>query len=39
MLVDQKSERVVVPLNASLQCDGTLELANSMFTKLVACRP
>lgn len=29
MLVDQKTERVIVPLNASLQAEGRLELANS----------
>ena len=29
MLVDQKTESVVVPLNASLESTGRLELANS----------
>ena len=32
MLVDQKTERVVVPLNASLGAEGRLELANSAYT-------
>jgi len=30
MLVDQKTEGVVVPLNEALGADGRLELANSM---------
>ena len=30
MLVDQKSESVVVPLNTALGSSGKLELANSM---------
>ena len=30
MLVDQKSESVVVPLNTALSSSGKLELANSM---------
>ena len=30
MLVDQKTEGVVVPLNKALGADGRLELANSM---------
>ena len=30
MFVDQKSERVVVPLNATLESEGRLELANSV---------
>ena len=29
MLVDQKTEGVIVPLNASLKSEGRLELANS----------
>lgn len=29
MLVDQRTEGVIVPLNAALQCEGRLELANS----------
>ena len=29
MLVDQLTEKVTVPLNAALQSEGTLELANS----------
>jgi len=33
MLVDQKTEGVVVPLNTSLQADGKLELANSTLRK------
>ena len=30
MLVDQKTESVVVPLNTALASQGKLELANSM---------
>jgi hypothetical protein len=30
MLVDQKTEAVVVPLNTELSSDGKLELANSL---------
>ena len=29
MLVDQRTEGVVVPLNSALDCNGKLELANS----------
>ena len=32
MLVDQKSESVVVPLNTALGSSGKLELANSMWS-------
>lgn len=32
MLVDQKTESVVVPLNTALAPQGNLELANSMWT-------
>jgi hypothetical protein len=32
MLVDQKTESVVVPLNTTLSPQGKLELANSMWT-------
>jgi hypothetical protein len=32
MLVDQKTESVVVPLNTALAPQGKLELANSMWT-------
>jgi hypothetical protein len=32
MLVDQKTESVVVPLNKALAPQGKLELANSMWT-------
>jgi len=32
MLVDQKTESVVVPLNTALAPPGKLELANSMWT-------
>ena len=35
MLVDQKTESVVVPLNASLKSDSKLELANSMYFAMV----
>ena len=31
MLVDQKTESVIVPLNDELDAPGKLELANSMF--------
>lgn len=34
MLVDQKSEKVVVPLNTALTSEGRLELANSQFFQL-----
>ncbi|KZT04533.1 dehydrogenase E1 and transketolase domain-containing protein 1 [Laetiporus sulphureus 93-53] len=34
MLVDQRTEDVVVPLNAVLQCEGKLELANSSLSEL-----
>ncbi|TFY77819.1 hypothetical protein EWM64_g6193, partial [Hericium alpestre] len=34
MLVDQKSEAVVVPLNAELQSKGRLELANSSLSEM-----
>ena len=30
MLVDQKTESVIVPLNTALTAEGNLELANSM---------
>lgn len=29
MLVDQKTEQTIVPLNDNLSCEGRLELANS----------
>ncbi|KAI0699000.1 dehydrogenase E1 and transketolase domain-containing protein 1 [Cytidiella melzeri] len=35
MLVDQQSENVVVPLNASLQSEGRLELANTLAEQLL----
>ena len=35
MLVDQKTEGVVVPLNAFLESEGRLELANSMCFDIV----
>lgn len=31
MLVDQKTEGVVVPLNVSLKSEGRIELANSVY--------
>jgi probable 2-oxoglutarate dehydrogenase E1 component DHKTD1 len=31
MLVDQNTEKVIVPLNDELNSEGRLELANSMF--------
>ncbi|OBZ67945.1 putative 2-oxoglutarate dehydrogenase E1 component DHKTD1, mitochondrial [Grifola frondosa] len=34
MLVDQTTEGVVVPLNAALDCDGRLELANSSLSEM-----
>ena len=34
MLVDQTTEDVTVPLNAQLDCEGRLELANSKFLTL-----
>ncbi|KAI0084520.1 dehydrogenase E1 and transketolase domain-containing protein 1 [Irpex rosettiformis] len=34
MLVDQKTERVVVPLNAALGAEGRLELANSSLSEM-----
>ncbi|EMD32179.1 hypothetical protein CERSUDRAFT_118815 [Gelatoporia subvermispora B] len=34
MLVDQRTEGVIVPLNANLDCDGRLELANSHLSEL-----
>jgi hypothetical protein len=36
MMVDQKTERVIVPLNTQLEASGKLELANSeSWIKLV----
>jgi probable 2-oxoglutarate dehydrogenase E1 component DHKTD1 len=35
MLVDQTSERVIVPLNDQLHAEGKLELANSMFSNVM----
>lgn len=35
MLVDQKTEGVIVPLNASLKAKGRLELANSKSIYLI----
>lgn len=32
MLVNQRTEDVIVPLNAQLGCEGKLELANSELT-------
>ena len=34
MLVDQKTEGVVVPLNLALDCEGRLELANSSLSEM-----
>ena len=34
MLVDQKTEGVVVPLNLALDCTGRLELANSSLSEM-----
>ena len=34
MLVDQKSESVVVPLNTALGSSGKLELTNSMWWRI-----
>ncbi|KAI0918481.1 hypothetical protein AcV5_002463 [Taiwanofungus camphoratus] len=34
MLVDQRTEGVIVPLNTQLQCDGRLELANSSLSEM-----
>ncbi|OSD05011.1 dehydrogenase E1 and transketolase domain-containing protein 1 [Trametes coccinea BRFM310] len=34
MLVDQRTEGVVVPLNLALECDGRLELANSSLSEM-----
>ena len=34
MLVDQKTEGVVVPLNLALDCKGRLELANSSLSEV-----
>ncbi|TFK82881.1 dehydrogenase E1 and transketolase domain-containing protein 1 [Polyporus arcularius HHB13444] len=34
MLVDQKTEGVVVPLNLALECSGRLELANSSLSEM-----
>ncbi|TFY68504.1 hypothetical protein EVJ58_g984 [Rhodofomes roseus] len=34
MLVNQRTEEVIVPLNAQLQCEGRLELANSSLSEL-----
>ena len=34
MLVDQKTEGVVVPLNLALACKGRLELANSSLSEM-----
>jgi hypothetical protein len=38
MLVDQKTEGVIVPLNAELECEGKLELANSEFINVFKCK-
>jgi hypothetical protein len=32
MLVDQNTEKVIVPLNANIEAEGRLELANSTFS-------
>jgi probable 2-oxoglutarate dehydrogenase E1 component DHKTD1 len=37
MLVDQRTERVVVPLNSELDSDGKLELANSALKPSLEC--
>ena len=34
MLVDQRTEGVVVPLNLGLECEGRLELANSSLSEM-----
>ena len=34
MLVDQKAEGVVVPLNLALDCKGRLELANTSLSEM-----
>ena len=34
MLVDQRTEGVVVPLNLALDCAGRLELANSSLSEM-----
>ena len=34
MLVNQRTEDVIVPLNAQLKCEGKLELANSELMRL-----
>ena len=34
MLVDQRTEGVVVPLNLALDCTGRLELANSSLSEM-----
>ena len=34
MLVDQRTEGVVVPLNLALDCSGKLELANSSLSEM-----
>ena len=34
MLVDQKTERVIVPLNDELETEGKLELANSSLSEM-----
>lgn len=34
MLVDQRTEGVVVPLNLALECEGRLELANSSLSEM-----
>ena len=34
MLVDQRTEGVVVPLNLTLDCSGKLELANSSLSEM-----
>ena len=42
MLVDQKTEGVVVPLNLALDCTGRLELANSSLSEMAVlgvCAP
>lgn len=35
MLVDQRTEDIIVPLNAQLGCESRLELANSKLTYLI----
>jgi hypothetical protein len=39
MLVDQKTEAVVVPLNDSLKAPGKLELANSTYCERAVLEP